>query len=100
MSLSYFIARRYLFAKKSHNVINIISLISALGILVGSCALVVVMSVYRGFEGIVRGMYDKSAPDIVVSYADGKYFDTNAPDSLRGPACSTGLYFHPRRYRR
>lgn len=77
MSLSYFIARRYLFAKKSHNVINIISLISALGILVGSCALVVVMSVYRGFEGIVRGMYDKSAPDIVVSYADGKYFDTN-----------------------
>ena len=67
MSLSYFIARRYLFAKKSHNVINIISLISALGILVGSCALVIVMSVYNGFEEIVRGMYDQSAPDIVIT---------------------------------
>lgn len=75
MSLSYFIARRYLFAKKSHNVINIISLISALGILVGSCALVIVMSVYNGFEEIVRGMYDQSAPDIVITSSRGKYFD-------------------------
>ena len=75
MSLSYFIARRYLFAKKSHNVINIISLISALGILVGSCALVIVMSVYNGFEEIVRGMYDHSAPDLVITSSKGKYFD-------------------------
>ena len=45
MHLSYFIARRYLFAKKSHNVINIISLISAIGIAVGSCALIMVLSI-------------------------------------------------------
>ena len=77
MSLPYFIARRYLFAKKSHNVINIISLISALGILVGSCALIVVLSVYNGFEGIVRGMYDKSAPDVVITPTSGKYFSSS-----------------------
>ena len=62
MNLSYFIARRYLFAKKSHNVINIISLISAIGIAVGSCALIMVLSIYNGFEDVVRGMYDRAMP--------------------------------------
>ena len=74
MSLRSFIARRYLFAKKSHNVINIISLISGIGIAGGSCALVVVLSVYNGFESIVRGMYDKASPDYVVLPAKGKSF--------------------------
>lgn len=81
MRLSSFIAGRYLFAKKSHNVINIISLISAIGIAVGSCALVIVLSVYNGFEGIVRGMYDAGAPDIVVERRDGALFSYD--DSLR-----------------
>ena len=62
MHLSYFIARRYLFAKKSHNVINIISLISAIGIAVGSCALIIVLSIYNGFEEVVRSMYDRAMP--------------------------------------
>lgn len=78
--LSYFIARRYLFAKKSHNVINIISIISAIGIAVGSCALIMVLSIYNGFEDIVRGMYDKAIPDISISAVSSKYFpaDTGA----------------------
>lgn len=78
--LSYFIARRYLFAKKSHNVINIISLISAVGIAVGSCALIMVLSIYNGFEHIVRGMYDKAIPDISITSVTSKYFpvDTEA----------------------
>ena len=77
MNLSYFIARRYLFAKKSHNVINIISLISAIGIAVGSCALIMVLSIYNGFEDVVRGMYDRAMPDIAVTCDSAKYFRTD-----------------------
>ncbi|HIT47961.1 MAG TPA: ABC transporter permease [Candidatus Coprenecus stercoripullorum] len=73
MRLSRFIARRYLFAKKSHNVINVISLISGIGIAVGSCALVIILSVYNGFEDIVRGMYDRTSFDIVIKPSHGKY---------------------------
>ena len=85
MNLSYFIARRYLFAKKSHNVINIISLISAIGIAVGSCALIMVLSIYNGFEDVVRGMYDRAMPDIAVTCGSSKYFrtDTEAFDAVR-----------------
>ena len=50
MNLPFFIAKRYLFAKKSHNVINIISLISAAGIGIGSMALIVILTVYNGFD--------------------------------------------------
>ena len=85
MHLPYFIARRYLFARKSHNVINIISLISAIGIAVGSCALIMVLSIYNGFEDVVRGMYDKAMPDLAVTCDTSKYFrtDTEAFDSIR-----------------
>ena len=77
MRLSWFIARRYLFAKKSHNVINIISLISAIGIAVGSCALIMVLSIYNGFEDVVHGMYDRAMPDITVTCDSAKYFRTD-----------------------
>lgn len=85
MHLSYFIARRYLFAKKSHNVINIISLISAVGIAVGSCALIMVLSIYNGFENVVRSMYDKAMPDIAITCDTAKYFrtDTGNFDAVR-----------------
>lgn len=79
MNLSSFIARRYLFAKKSHNVINIISLISAIGIAVGSCALVIILSVYNGFEQVVGEMYDRESPDFVISSANALYFDASDP---------------------
>lgn len=77
MHLPYFIARRYLFAKKSHNVINIISLISSIGIAVGSCALIMVLSIYNGFENVVRSMYDKAMPDIAITCDTAKYFRTD-----------------------
>ena len=85
MHLSYFIARRYLFAKKSHNVINIISLISAIGIAVGSCALIIVLSIYNGFEEVVRSMYDRAMPDISITCDSAKYFRTDTPafDDIR-----------------
>ncbi len=62
MNLSTFIAGRYLFAKKSHNVINIISGISAAGIAIGCAALVVIMSIYNGFDSIIRTLYNSYTP--------------------------------------
>ena len=74
MRLSRFIAWRYLFAKKSHNVINIISVISAAGIAVGCAALVIILSIYNGFDSIVRDLNDSHTADVMVTPAAGKVF--------------------------
>lgn len=74
MNLPLFIARRYLFAKKSHNVINTISAISAIGMAVGTAALVIVMSVYNGFSEMVSSTLSSVDPDILIAPAHGKVF--------------------------
>lgn len=74
MKLDWYIASRYLFAKKSQNVINIISAISAVGMAVGTAALIIVLSVYNGFDSIVKSMMSTVEPDIMVTPAAGKYF--------------------------
>ncbi len=74
MRLDFYIARRYLFAHKSQNVINIISAISAVGMAVGTAALVVVLSVYNGFDSLVKGMMSTVEPDILIQPKEGKYF--------------------------
>lgn len=74
MDLSGFIAKRYLFAKKSHNVINIISGISAAGIAIGCAALVIILSIYNGFDGIVRSFNNSYTPDLLVTPVTGKVF--------------------------
>ncbi len=74
MNLSLRIARRYLFAKKSTNAINIISGISVLGVAVGTAALVLVLSVFNGFEDLIMGMFNAFNPDIKVTPVDGKIF--------------------------
>ena len=74
MKLSRFIAWRYLFARKSHNVINVISIISAVGIAIGSAALVIILSIYNGFDSIVRGLNDSYTADALVTPAAGKVF--------------------------
>ena len=74
MRLSRFMAWRYLFAKKSHNVINIISIISAAGIAIGCAALVVILSIYNGFDDLVREMNDSHTADVQVTPATGKVF--------------------------
>ncbi len=78
MNTTFFIARRYLFAKKSHNVINIISAISAAGIAVGCAALVIILSIYNGFDNLLKGMFESYTPDVVVTPQTGKVF---TPDS-------------------
>ena len=74
MRLSRFIARRYLFAKKSLGVINIISIISAAGIAVGCAALVIILSIYNGFDSIVRDLNDSYTADVLVTPSGGKVF--------------------------
>ncbi|MBR5385833.1 MAG: ABC transporter permease [Bacteroidales bacterium] len=78
MNLPFFIARRYLFARKSHNVINIISAISMAGMAVGTAALVIILSVYNGFNDLVEHSFSEVDPDILVTPARGKVF---VPDS-------------------
>ena len=74
MRLAPFIAKRYLFAKKSHNVINIISAISAIGMAVGTAALIIIMSVYNGFDSLIRSMMSNVEPDLMITPATGKTF--------------------------
>ena len=74
MNLPFFIARRYLFARKSHNVINIISAISAVGMAVGTAALIIILSVYNGFDALVKSMLGNIEPDLLVTPVSGKTF--------------------------
>ncbi len=75
MNLPFFIARRYLLSKKSNNAINIISWISVGGITVGALALVVVLSVFNGFENLVISLYNTFDSDIRITAVEGKSFD-------------------------
>lgn len=75
------IALRYLFAKKSHNVINIISIISAAGIAIGSMALVLILSVYNGFDNSIKEIYEGYKADYVIEPTHGKTF-TLTSDTL------------------
>lgn len=72
MKTALFFASRYLFAKKKHHVINIISLISVTGVLVGTAGLIIVLSVFNGFSGLVMSLYDSFDPDLKVSPVAGK----------------------------
>ena len=74
MKLAPFIAGRYLIAKKSHNVINIISAISAIGMAIGTAALIIILSVYNGFDSLIKSMMSNVEPDLMITPATGKVF--------------------------
>ena len=74
------IARRYLFARKSTNAINIISGISVFGISVGTAALILVLSVFNGFEDLITGLFNSFNPDVKITPAQGKTF---TPDTTQ-----------------
>ena len=80
MNFSFRIALRYLFSKKSHNAINIISIISACGVCVGTIALVCVLSVYNGFESLVKDLFSEFDPDLKITLVEGKSFDISSPE--------------------
>ncbi len=74
MKVSLYIAKRYLFAKKSRNAINIISTISVAGVMVGTMALITVLSVFNGLETMVRSIFNTSDPEIKIAPVKGKFF--------------------------
>ena len=78
MNLSVFIARRYLFSKKKQNAINIISIISMIGVAIGTAALIVVLSVFNGIDLLLTDATDSFTPDITLSPVKGKFFKTDS----------------------
>jgi lipoprotein-releasing system permease protein len=74
VNFPFFIAKRYFLTKKLRNVINIISLISVIGVTVGTMALVVVLSVFNGFEDLIKSTYNAFDPDIKITPEKGKTF--------------------------
>ncbi|MCB8965228.1 MAG: ABC transporter permease [Bacteroidales bacterium] len=74
MRVPFYIARRYLFAKKSHNIINIISIISLIGVATGVMALVIVLSVFNGFDSLIARLYSSIDSDVRILPAEGKTF--------------------------
>jgi lipoprotein-releasing system permease protein len=74
VKLSLYIAKRYLFAKKSRNAINIISAVSVAGVAVGTMALIIILSVFNGLETMVSHIFNTFDPDIKITAAEGKTF--------------------------
>jgi lipoprotein-releasing system permease protein len=74
MNLPFFIARRYLLAKKSQNVINIISAISVVGVAIGTMALIVILSVFNGFDSLIKSLFSVFDPEIEITLVEGKTF--------------------------
>ena len=79
MRLDLYIARRYLVAKKSLGVIHVIAMISAIGMAIGTAALILILSIYNGFDRIIRDNVSDLDPDVLVTAAHGKYFVPQGP---------------------
>ncbi|WP_046245910.1 ABC transporter permease [Hymenobacter terrenus] len=77
MNVSFLIAQRYFRSKNKRNIITIISNISMVGVAVGTAALIIVLSVFNGLEDLVRTLYGKSDPNLVISATKGKAFDVD-----------------------
>jgi len=80
MIFPFLIAKRYFFSAKKKNFVHIISLVSLAGIAVGSAALILVLSVFNGFEDLILKMYNSHDPHIKITLKKGKTFD---PKSLK-----------------
>ncbi len=78
MNVPFSIAKRYLFSPKNRSAINIISAIAALGVLIGSLAMIIVLSAFNGLETLVSDLYTSVDPDIRISPAKGKTFDLDS----------------------
>lgn len=75
MNFPFYIARRYLFSKKSHNAINVISTISVCGVALATLALVCTLSVFNGFQDLVETFFTAFDPQLKITTTHGKVFD-------------------------
>ena len=79
MNLSLYIARRYIFAKKSHNAINVISGVSVCGVALATLALICTLSVFNGFQDLVATLFTAFDPQLKIVATTGKVFDAQDP---------------------
>ncbi len=70
--LSLRVALRYLFSKKSHNAVNLLSIVSVVGVAIATAAMVVVLSVFNGFSDLAKSKLSMIDPDFMVAPAAGK----------------------------
>ena len=82
MNYSFFIAKRYFITKKSSNFVHIISWVSLFGISIGTAALILVLSVFNGFENLVLSMYNSFDPHLKISSNEGVTFNPNEAKNL------------------
>ena len=75
MNFPFYIARRYIFSKKSHNAINVISGVSVCGVALATLALVCTLSVFNGFQELVTQFFTAFDPELKITTLDGKVFD-------------------------
>lgn len=80
MKVALYIAKRYLFSAKSKNAVNSITAISVVGVAIGTLALIVVLSVFNGFESLIKSMYASVHADYEITAKEGKSFATDAID--------------------
>lgn len=79
MNLSFYIARRYLFSRKKHNAVNIISGISVCGVALATLAMVCTLSVFNGFQDMVAGFFTAFDPQLKITVREGKVFLPDEP---------------------
>ena len=82
MRFPFYIARRYILSKKSHQAINIISGVSIVGVAVSTAALVCILSVFNGFQELIADLFTAIDPQLKVVPAEGKYVDASHPKLL------------------
>lgn len=93
MNLPFFIAGRYLFSRKKQHIINIISGIAAVGVCIGTFALVVVLSVFNGFDGLIKSYFSILDPDLKITAREGKLFDpSHITDSILSKTSGIASY--------
>ena len=83
MNLYLTIASRYLTGKKTTNAINIITWISIIGMAIGTAALILILSVFNGFEGLLSGMLSSFNPDVKITLNEGKYMSRDRVQEAR-----------------
>ena len=94
LNLPFYIAKRYLFAKKSQNVINIISAVSVVGVATGTMALIVILSVFNGFDSLIKSLFSVFDPQLEISLVEGKTFVVAGDDRFDSVRNHPGvLYF-------
>ena len=83
MNLSLYIAKRYIFSKKRHQVINIISGVAVAGVALATAAMICTLSVFNGFQAFVAGQFTAMDPEVKIVATEGKSFlINNAMDSV------------------